>query len=253
MRLSRPARRRPRLDHDAIVRAAIGIADEDGLDGISMRRVAGEVGAGAMSLYRYVSNRDELLDLMLDAAFAEVELPSRGAGDWRARLAPVAREVRRMLTRHPWAGQLVASRPPLGPHYLGWFEYSLGVVSAAGADLETATRIIGTVNAYVSGVAVYERGDTEARRRHKLSEVQMRALVEPYLAQLVASGRHPHLARFLEGGTGASDDDRFEFGLSCVLAGLDAALRQSRRAHGPKAAKPAAKVAGSRARGGRRR
>jgi AcrR family transcriptional regulator len=228
-RVALSPRRRPRLDHERIVRSAMRIADQEGLGAISMRRVAGDVNAGAMSLYRYVASKEDLLDLMLDAAFGEIALPEKPSGDWRVDLAGLARQVRRLLQGHPWAAQLVTSRPTLGPSYLRWFEFSLQAVTSTGVDLKAAMRVIGITNAYVSGVVAYELGDAEARRRHGLTEPQMRALVAPYLEQLIASGRFPNLARFLREGTGAVTDDDFEFGLASVLDGLATALRPGRR------------------------
>jgi AcrR family transcriptional regulator len=233
-RLARSSPQKPRLDHDRIVRSAMRIADQEGLGAISMRRVAGDVNAGAMSLYRYVASKEELLDLMLDAAYGEIVVPEKPAGDWRADLAGLARQTRNVLKRHPWTAQLVTSRPTLGPSYLRWFEFSLQAVTSVQVDLQTAMRVIGTTNAYVSGVVAYELGDAEARRRHGLSEPQMRALVAPYLKQLVASGRFPNLARFLREGRSTVSDDDFEFGLASVLDGLAAALGQRRRRKRPK-------------------
>jgi AcrR family transcriptional regulator len=222
------------LDYSQIIRAAVRIADAEGLGAISMRRVAGQLNAGAMSLYRYVASKEDLLDLMLDAAYEEIVVPERPSGDWRADLTRLASQTRTVLKRHPWAAQLVTSRPTLGPSYLRWFEFSLGAVTEAGADLKTAMRVIGTANAYVSGVVSYELGDAEARRRHGLTEPQMRAIVEPYLERLVGSGEYPNLARFLKEGTGAVTDEDFAFGLACVLDGLQAALR-------PRPRKPASR------------
>jgi AcrR family transcriptional regulator len=230
-RLPRSGRARS-LDDRRIVRAAMRVADGEGLGGLSMRRIADDVGAGAMSLYRHVAGKDDLLDLMLDAAFGEMELADGGSGGWRRDLAALARELRRVLRRHPWAAELVSSRPPLGPRYLDWFERCLAAVRTAGADMRAATRVIGTVSAYVAGVAAYEHGDREARRRHGLDEAQMRALVAPYLDGLLATGRYPNVADFVRDGTGDATDADFEFGLACVLDGLEARL--ARRSLSPR-------------------
>ncbi len=232
-RLSRSRQRRPALGPEAIARAAVRIADKEGLGALSMRRVAGSLGAGAMSLYRHVASKDELLDLMLDAAFAELEVPERPSGDWQKDLRSLARRVRTVLRRHPWMAQLVTSRPTLGPSYLRWFDFSLGVAMSSGADIKTAVRVVGTLNAYVSGVVAYELGDSEARRRHGLSEAQMRTLVAPYLKQVMASGRYPNLAPFLREGTGEATDEDFEWGLTRVLDGLAKGPLSGRKARTP--------------------
>jgi len=232
-RLETGARARPRLDHERIVVSAMRLADQKGLGAISMRRVAGEVKAGAMSLYRYVASKEELFDLMLDAAFGEIQVPEKPSGDWQADLAELARQLRHMLRAHPWATQLVTSRPTLGPHYLRWFEHSLETLTSIGVNLKVAMRVIGTTNAYVSGVVAYELGDAEARHRHGLTEPQMRALVTPYIDKLVASGGFPNLKRFLREGTGVVTDEDFEFGLASVIGGLAASLRSERRRSKP--------------------
>jgi hypothetical protein len=105
----------------------------------------------------------------------------------------------------------------------------LETVISTGVELKVAMWVIGTVNAYVSGVVAYELGDAEARHRHGLTEAQMRAIVTPYLDKLVASGRFPNLQRFLKEGTGVATDDGFEFGLASVIEGLATRLRNEKR------------------------
>jgi AcrR family transcriptional regulator len=222
-------RGKPALDYDGIVRAALRVADAEGSEGLSMRRIADELGAGTMSLYRYLSSKEDLLDLMLDAAFGEIALPARPGDDWRADLRALARATRRMLKQHPWLGPLLTSRPPLGPNYLRWFEFSLAVLARRGVGTRVAMQVVGTLYAYVSGVVGYELGEAETSRRHGLSEARKRALAAPYLKGLLASGRFPNLARFVRQGTGRPTESAFEFGLDCVLEGLELALRREVR------------------------
>src|SRR5207245_4779395 len=108
---TQPPRRDRGLSRDEIVRAAIAVADAEGPEAISMRRIAREVGAGVMSLYWYVSSKEELLDLMLDAIEAEIEVPEP-TGDWRADLGAFARRPRAALRQHRWAAESVGSRRP---------------------------------------------------------------------------------------------------------------------------------------------
>jgi AcrR family transcriptional regulator len=220
---------RPTLDQERIVRAAMRTADAEGTGAISMRRIASEMGAGTMSLYRHVDGKEDLLDRMLDAAYGEMSVPERPSGDWRADLAGLARQTRSVLGRHPWVAALPTSRPTFGPCYMRWFELSLAVLAAHGLDLRTTTRVVGTVNAYVAGFVGYELGKAEANRRHGLSEPQKRALAVSHLEPILASGRYPNLARFARQGKDAATD--FEFGLGCVLDGIEAALgrRPARR------------------------
>src|SRR5262249_60636194 len=118
----RPQRRgrgqRPSLSREEIVRAAIELADAEGLEALTMRRLATQLRAGAMSLYWYVPTKEDLLDLMLDAAFGEVELPERPSGDWRADLHLFAHRMLGVLRRHTWLPSLTSSQPLPGPNAL---------------------------------------------------------------------------------------------------------------------------------------
>lgn len=106
---------KPGLTVEGIVAAAIELADADGLESLSMRRVAERLGVGTMSLYRYVPGKAELLDVMVDRVNTETERPGDVAGGWRGRLEQIARENRRLFERHPWLLQVFPGRPPLGP------------------------------------------------------------------------------------------------------------------------------------------
>src|SRR6266498_4621044 len=101
----------PTYSRDQITAAAITIADAEGLEAVSMRRIAREVGAGAMSLYRYLDSKDELVELMMDAVEAEDPLPDKPSGEWRADLRRIAERARGILERHPWLATLAATRP----------------------------------------------------------------------------------------------------------------------------------------------
>src|SRR5580658_10812522 len=108
---ARPPRRASGLSRDEIVRTAIAVADTEGPDAISMRRIARELGAGVMSLYWYVGSKEELLDLMLDSIEAEIEIPEP-SGDWRADLGAFAHRTRAALSQHRWAVEFIGTRPP---------------------------------------------------------------------------------------------------------------------------------------------
>jgi AcrR family transcriptional regulator len=210
----------PRLSNARIVGAAMHIADNEGLQAISMRRIAEELGAGAMSLYRHVSGKDQILDLLLDAAYGEISVPDVPSGNWREDLWNLARQTRGVLKRHWWLGPLLTTRPTFGPNYLRWFEFQLASTGAAGLDMQARTRAIGTVFAYVAGVVGYELGEEESNRRHNLTPERKRALAAPLLAPILATGLYPNLAQFVEVGDAEPTDESFEFGLGCVLDGV---------------------------------
>ena len=182
---------RRRAVYAKIAAAATALADKGGLDDVSIRNLAQRIQCGPMSLYRYVSSKDDLWDLMLDSAFGEIALPSKSSRNWRRDVMQVASETRRMMLRHSWVAGLVTARPTLGPNYLRWFEFLLKTTSTASADIAVRVRVIGAVWAYTSGFVGHELGEQATNRRHGLTEAQKRASVEPYLQQLLATGEIP--------------------------------------------------------------
>lgn len=144
--------RKPRLTLDDVVRAGIAVAQEGGLDALSMRRVATELGVGAMSLYTYVPGRTELVDLMIDRAYSELDLPA--AGDpWRRALAQYAHEMWNLYLRHPWILQTNMWRAPLAPHVLDAQEAGLRTIVDTGLGEIQVVETLGLVDNYVQGLA----------------------------------------------------------------------------------------------------
>jgi AcrR family transcriptional regulator len=226
------SRRARSLSRDEIVRAAIEVADAEGSPAISMRRIAKELNAGTMSLYWYVSSKDELLDLMLDAVEGEQPFPET-TGDWRADLRAIAHSQRSELHRHQWLMDFIGGRPPLGPNTLRNLERSLGVIDKLGLDTVTALNVLGTLGTYVMGAVLrefreagVERGDEELAAG--LSEPELREIIDEHVRKLKATGRFPHFLRLYEEGIDPdapeTRDERFEFGLQCVLDGIAARL-----------------------------
>jgi AcrR family transcriptional regulator len=227
-RLDRTTRRpQPALTHDQIVRAAIEIADGEGVEALSMRKVAARLGSGTMSLYRYVSSKDDLIDLMVDEVMGEEDLPDEPSGGWRSELARLARRTRRVARRHPWAIRFVLARPNLGPNALRQIEYAMTAVDGLGLDVDGMLDMVSTVNAFVIGFVQAELAEEEAQRRTGLDEEQWRARMQPYLRQLLATGRYPFLERIVMEAEDFPDvDATFERRLALVLDGLAANLRR---------------------------
>jgi Predicted transcriptional regulators len=221
----------PGLTLDRIVRTAIGIADAEGLAALSMRRVARALGAGAMSLYRYVPSRAELVALMVEAVFGEIRYPDPGPDDWRARVEFVARQEWEMYRRHPWVLAIVAGtrRPPLGPNVLATVEWVLEAIDGYGLAPPVAAQIYLMVSDYVQGAALYVRTEVEAERASGLSAEQWWSAEEPVLVELLRSGRFPRLARLYAQAPGASwaVGKDFEFGLRRVLDGIAVFLAET--------------------------
>ena len=127
---------RPSHSREQIAAAAIRIADAEGLDAVTMRRLAAEIGCGTMTLYRYVPTKDHLLDLMIDVTEGEVVFPDVPAGDWRAGLRAVAWMQRDRLLRHPWLASLEAGRPAFGPNSLRNLEQGFGMLDGLELDID---------------------------------------------------------------------------------------------------------------------
>jgi AcrR family transcriptional regulator len=210
------------------VDAAIAVADAEGSDAVSMRRIAQVLRSGTMSLYWHVTNKEQLLDLMLDVLITEVRVPEP-SGDWRADLRTLARNHRAMLLRHRWAMDFVGGRPPLGPNTLLNLDRSLALLDGFGLDIPAASNILMTVVTYVLGAALREMREMRVQRAQEQAEIDP-AEWEPARAawrnRLEADGRFTRVVRFLDAGfdpdAEQTRDERFEFGLDCVLDGIAA-------------------------------
>ncbi len=206
-------------DQPEIVAAAVGLAAREGLEAVSLRRVATALRSGTASFYRVLDSRDALLDRMVDAVLGQ-HVPPEASGEWRADLAAVARNRRAMLCAHPWLGTELAGRPAIGPNALIHHERALVAAVDYADDPTAASSAVETVLAYVLGAAARELAETRTRRRSGLTQEQWRTTVAPYLQQALNSGTYPHLARMVHKATDLNADERFERGLACILAGL---------------------------------
>ena len=215
----RHAPKRQVLSVERIVEVSIGIADAGGLDALSMRRVATDLRSGTTSLYRYVDSRDELLELMIDTAWAAAA-PEPLTGNWRTDLAAVARGQRAALLRHPWLGSVLATRPALGPNWLRQMDHALAAAASVTEDITLASDVVSLVFDYVIGVVSRELAEQEAQRRTGLTEEQWRASVGPYIHQIVESGAYPQFARRVVEAEDHGFEYSFQFGLACLLDGI---------------------------------
>src|SRR3954468_16406873 len=217
-----------------IVAAGIAVADAEGLAALSMRRVAAELGAAPMSLYRHVRDKDELLLAMMDAAIAEVSLPEPPA-DWRGGLELAARALWAGFRRHPWLpAALSLTRPQLLPGALTYSEWVLGVLTRAGWDPLTTFTTHLTVFTFVRGLAMNLELEAEAEAASGLTGDEWMRSQEAALEALVADGRHPTFAGVLSGMDFDLDlDQLFEFGLQRLLAGIAAVPRGTFGAESP--------------------
>ncbi|GGR69835.1 TetR family transcriptional regulator [Streptomyces aureoverticillatus] len=214
------------LSRDRIVAAAIRIADEDGLAAVSIRKVAAELNAGPMRMYTYLSTKEELLDLMADAVYGEIPLPSATGADWRAALRTLAHRTRRAARRHEWFADLLGGRPLLGPNALAHLEASLTALAGAPGfeDIDTVVRVRDAVNAYVIGAIRNEITERRAERDTGLDKEQWQQASSAYLNRVIAGGRHPMLAKVVRDATDRDADTKFDAGLEYLFDGVAARL-----------------------------
>ncbi|WP_327413085.1 TetR/AcrR family transcriptional regulator [Streptomyces sp. NBC_01233] len=200
---SRPQRagRGPRPAHsrDSIAAEAVRIADAEGIEAVSMRRVAAGIGAGTMSLYNYVPRKEDLYELMVDTVSGEYEL-TPPTGDWRADQLALARQTRALMHRHPWLPRLLSPVYGFGPNALRYLEYSLACLVPLDAPdaekLELVAAVNGTVATYVAG----ELALAERARALPWSEAEEQGVRSAWLGSRLATGEYPRLAAALAGG-----------------------------------------------------
>lgn len=206
---------RQTMTRDGVMAAAVELADEVGLDGLTMRELARRVGLKPMSLYHHVDDKDDLLDGMVDAVFAEIELPA-DTTDWKAALRLKAITARRSLTRHPWAIGLLESRTTPGPANLQHHDRVLGILHQAGFALMAATRANAILDSYTYGFALQE-ASLPFGSPDELEEVAQDIIT------LMPPDQYPHLRQTAIELAEANFDfsDQFELGLDMILEVLD--------------------------------
>ncbi len=224
-----PGARRPRFTRDQIATAAVGIADAEGIDALSMRRLAAELGAGTMTLYHYVRTKDELLALVTDAVMGEILLPADELPtEWRAAMTAIAHSSRGALERHPWVFDIVED-PAAGPNGVRHFDQSLQAVASLPGTLTDKFDVIFAIDEYVFGHCFHAR-DGHAGRKSGHQHADAEAATMNYVAELVRSGDYPQLASLI-GEHGVEplwqqvaeyvrDGSRFERNLDRLLDGI---------------------------------
>lgn len=212
------SRSRAPVTRDRAVAAAIAIADAEGLDALTMRRLARELGVEAMSLYHHVANKDDILDGMVEAVFAEIELPPPDT-DWTTAMMIRARSARTALTSHRWSLAVMESRRSPGPNTLRHHDAVLGACRAAGFSIEMAAHAFSLIDSYLYGFVLQEINLPFEHGADLADAVE--AIMPPDMADT-----YPHLAELtvehvLQVGYNYADE--FDFGLELVLDALRAA------------------------------
>jgi AcrR family transcriptional regulator len=228
---SSAARRPPRpaasLSRTSIVATAIRVADAEGADAVTMRRLARELGASPMALYWHVADKGDLLRLMVDEVEGEIEIPPP-SGDWRADVTATARRYRKVLLRHGWMTSFIGMRQSLGPKELPHIERSLAAFDGLGLPVRDAFNIIMAIETYYLGFALREQQELAAERAAKrVAPARRRAFIKAESRRLEDTGEYPRLAELFSHGTFTSRDERFELGLTRLLDGIEASLPKS--------------------------
>jgi len=206
------------LSRERILRTAVTLADELGVEALTMRRLGQALGGEAMSLYKHVVNKDDILDGIVDLVIGEIELPS-APPDWRTAMWQRAASARDVLARHPWAVGLMESRRHPGPATLHYHDWVLGQLRAGGFSVEMAAHAFAVLDSFIFGFAIQEASlpfDTSDEA----------AAVADEIMQQMADGAYPHLVEIATGHVmqpGYSFADEFEFGLELILHGLERA------------------------------
>lgn len=215
------------LDRERIVAAALALADEGGLEAVSLRKVAARLEAGPMRLYGFISTKEELFDLMVDEVQAEI-LPEERPGDWREALRVLACRTRQTALRHEWLADLLGGRPSLGPNGLAVTEAKLAALDGR-ADVDTVLRAVETVSAYVTGAVRREIANLRAERATGRSERDWQRASGPHVTRMLATGRFPALARAVNEAADVDAEETFATGLDWVLDAVAAKLARPRR------------------------
>jgi AcrR family transcriptional regulator len=219
-RLPVPARRTPSpesrvpLSRERVLRAAVLLADEDGLESLTMRKLGERLGVEAMSLYNHVANKDDLLDGMVDLVVSEIDLPSEM--DWKDAMRRRATSAQAVFSAHPWASALIDSRVSSGPARLRYFDWVIGTLRRAGFTLDGAVRAFSVLDSYIYGFGrqQFNMSAPPDTRPEDMAEAFLRAIPAdeyPFLREMVVDYAMT---------SGYDESADFEFGLDLILDGL---------------------------------
>jgi AcrR family transcriptional regulator len=229
---------KPGLTVDAIVKTAIAVGDAEGLDAVSMARIANELGFTTMSLYRHVSSKDELLQLMWNASAQGAEALVLDGDGWRPRLRMWAIVQREMIDRHPWITQMPMAAPPMAPNSLTFVERGLEALDGTGLEAADKLRVIGLLSSYTLSEARMAHDAARAARHAQITPDGGQAgapwSFEALLRELVDEATFPRLyqiawsAQIGQNPSGFDEHEEFRFGLERILDGVETLI-----SHGP--------------------
>lgn len=214
-RTDRSPEPRTPLSRERVLHAAIALVDQVGLEALTMRRLGEQLGVEAMSLYKHVANKDEILDGIVDTVISEIELPAEA--DWKTAMRQRAISARAVLASHPWAIGMMESRPALGPAAMRYVDAVIGSLRAGGFSVQMAAHAFLSLDSYIYGFVVQEVSFRFDRSEEITGEA--RAILQAFPAD-----QFPHLAEMaaeFSAKPGYNYADEFEFGLELILDGLE--------------------------------
>jgi AcrR family transcriptional regulator len=215
-------RRGTGLDRTTIVRAAIAIADADGMDAVTMRRVADRLNTGPMSLYRYVPDKDALVSMMVDEVIGEPG--SRGSDElpahWRDALRHVAELIWDVCQTHPWYPEAIMVRPPLTPNGAAGLDLCLSIFDDYDLDIATKMLFVGMIQYSVVGAALLTAGEGRTRDRMDLTEEEVMDQGAPFIKAMIESGRYPRVVEFITKAEHISEKEEVMRNVDLILDGI---------------------------------
>lgn len=229
-RLGRPAE----LDVEKVVRAAVELADRDGIDGVSMAKLSQSLGVTSMAIYHHVSSKNQLLVLMRDLAHSDPPRIDADPADWRGGLRQWARAMRTVHHAHTWLARLPIAAPPLGPQQVRWMEAALRALGHTGLDWGEKFGVLSLVSGYVVQTSRLDADLRRSRAERGLDQAQTQRAYGRALAALIDPDRFPEVTNLLASGLFerlpaepsdlSADDPGFVFGLERLLDGIEAAI-----------------------------
>ncbi|MEV4318958.1 TetR/AcrR family transcriptional regulator C-terminal domain-containing protein [Actinocrispum sp. NPDC049592] len=218
----RSAQSQQDIGRDRVIRAGIALADAEGLGAVSMRRLATDLGVATMSLYRYVSSKDDLVVFMADTAFGEVPWPGRPVAGWRPRLELAARLMWTVCRRHPWVAEVLSMTRPRGtPQLLVYAEWVLSTLHSLGLPMDDMMYIHLTLFGHIKAIALSLSAETQARQDTGITSDEWMRQQEAEFRAVVAGGSFPTMEYLTTQEFDQDLDRMFEYGLRMVLDGLD--------------------------------
>lgn len=209
------ADRRAPLSRERVLRAAVALADQNGIESLTMRRLGQELGVEAMSLYKHVANKDDILDGIVDLVLGDIDVPPAGT-PWKTAMRARAISAHRVLLAHPWAPMLVMSRFNIGPGMTRYLDATLGRLREGGFSIEGALDAWHTLDSHIYGFTLQEL--------NLPFEVEETRNVSAAVLGQLSADTYPHVVEVITAIMQTGREENFEFGLDLILDGLERAL-----------------------------